>query len=96
MSSAIVLGGGISGLAISRCLALKQINSVICLEKQPRLGGWISSIRTPKYGTLFEKGPHSLRPRAKGNGLRIVQLIQELGLEDEGKKKARWIFQEVF
>jgi len=79
-----VLGGGISGLAVSRQLALMG-HSVTCLEQSDRFGGWILGVRNKDTGVFFEKGPHSMRPRAKGNGLRIVKLIQELGLEGEGK-----------
>ena len=86
MKSVTVLGGGASGLAVSRHLALNGIR-VTCLEKANRVGGWITTERRPKNRVLFEKGPHSLRPRAKGNGLRIVELLQDVGLEQEGKQQ---------
>ena len=83
LRTAVVLGGGVSGLAISRHLSLNNIQ-VTCLESNSRFGGWISGERLAN-GVLFEKGPHSLRPRARGNGLRIVELLQDLGLEEEGQ-----------
>lgn len=74
----IILGGGPSGLAIARSLP----SPVILLESSPRVGGWIHSV--PRLsGHLFEQGPHSLRPRQRGNGLRVVDLVRELDLKAE-------------
>jgi oxygen-dependent protoporphyrinogen oxidase len=87
MKSVVVLGGGLSGLAISRHLALKNNFKVACVEQASRVGGWVTSTRVDD-GVLFEQGPHSLRPRARGNGLRAVELIRELGLEEEGSYAA--------
>jgi oxygen-dependent protoporphyrinogen oxidase len=80
-TSALILGGGISGLALARFLKVKYGPSlaVKLIEKEPRLGGWVQSVR--KEGFLFEQGPRSCR--TQGNGKETLQLIKELNLEDE-------------
>ena len=91
-----VLGGGVSGMAISRHLAGKGLE-VSLLEQSPRsFGGWVSSIHVGEEKVLFEQGPHSLRPRAKGNGLRVVELLIDLGLEPQGKREKLFIKNNVF
>lgn len=86
-----VLGAGVSGMAMARQLALKG-HRVVCFEAKEQVGGWVSTMRTPIIhkeeereigGVLFESGPHSLRPRTEGNGLRMVQLLCDLKLDKQ-------------
>lgn len=46
MQSAVVLGGGISGLAATYYLTrIPDIQRIILVDKKARLGGWIQSTR---------------------------------------------------
>lgn len=77
----VILGGGISGLACAWSLKKRwgpRIHVTI-LEKQDRTGGWIQSIE--KDGFLFELGPRSCR--SKGAGYATLQLVEELGLQED-------------
>jgi len=72
---ALVVGGGISGLACA--YRLKQLGvDVTLLEAQQSAGGLIGSVR--KDGFLFDHGPQSFQ----GTDL-LLDLIHELGIEDE-------------
>lgn len=75
----IILGGGISGLSLLWSLKKKYPNdsSIILLEKNHRVGGWIHSIH--QEGFLFEQGPRSCR----GSGKAVLELIEELDLQDQ-------------
>lgn len=75
----IVLGGGISGLALAWRLQKEPDVSVTLVEKEDRLGGWIDTIHID--GFLFDRGPRSCRTR--GSGIATLKLIEELGLESE-------------
>ncbi len=79
--SVVILGGGISGLATAWFLKKQYQDSVniTIVEKAPRLGGWIRTIR--QEGFLFELGPRSCR--ASGSGLATLRLVEELGLQDQ-------------
>lgn len=81
MKNIVILGGGISGLALLWYLKkrLKNAASIILLEKSSRVGGWIRTIQ--KEGFLFEQGPHSYRGGIQGRA--TLQLIEELGLQEE-------------
>lgn len=76
----VIIGAGISGLALG--WALKQQDpdlDLVILEKNHRPGGWIETIHTENF--LFEQGPRSCR--TSGTGLATLQLVEELGLQDE-------------
>lgn len=75
----VVLGGGITGLSLLWYLKkkFKGEATFTLLEKTSRVGGWIRTVQ--KEGILFECGPRSCR----GNSKAAIQLIQEVGLEDQ-------------
>lgn len=75
---AAIIGGGISGLTLGWNLKQRGIDFAL-FEKGVRTGGWIKSCQTE--GFLFEKGPHSCRTR--GVGRTTLELIEQLGLENE-------------
>ncbi|KAG1686934.1 Protoporphyrinogen oxidase [Nymphon striatum] len=87
MSTAIVLGGGISGLATAyylRKLAGQTVSKVILIEKSKRFGGWVNSYYDNNNGVVHELGPRSIRFRATGTvGCNTLQLIEDLNLSDE-------------
>jgi len=81
MKKVVILGAGISGLAVAWFLKKKYNNrlALTIYEKSARVGGWI---RTNQHqGFLFEEGPRGFRPTGKGKA--TIELIQELGLENE-------------
>ncbi|KAG1674539.1 Protoporphyrinogen oxidase [Nymphon striatum] len=84
---AIVLGGGISGLATAyylRKLAGQTVSKVILIEKSKRFGGWVNSYYDNNNGVVHELGPRSIRFRATGTvGCNTLQLIEDLNLSDE-------------
>lgn len=84
---AIVIGGGISGLACAYFLKQAGVH-VRLLESSPRLGGAIRTVR--EQGFLFELGPQSFL----SNDL-LRKLIADLGLENEllhgNRRAARYI-----
>jgi len=88
----LILGAGISGLALAYRLAKEKKNEVLVLEKEERAGGWIKTETVD--GFLFEQGPRSLRPF--GEGVKTLELIEELGLQKEvaaggGAAKTRYL-----
>ncbi len=72
---AVVIGGGISGLAIAHALGRKE-KKVHVLEKAERLGGAVQTIN--KDGYLCEAGPNSMLVKSQ----EVWDFIHELGLED--------------
>ena len=70
----IVIGGGISGLALGYQLVRRGIEPII-LERAGRAGGVIRSEREGTY--LWEGGPASVRLTPA-----LSELLRELGLED--------------
>lgn len=85
-----VLGGGVSGL--SCCYFLKKIfgsqAELKLFEAEARVGGWVQTIELG--GSLCELGARSLR--TKGSGVKTLELIEELGLEEQlltNSKQAR-------
>ncbi|GFN89196.1 hypothetical protein PoB_001570200 [Plakobranchus ocellatus] len=80
MSTAVIIGGGASGLASAFYIQkfLPKYAKVIVLESAKRAGGWMY---TSKYsdGCIFEHGPRSLRPVGE-QGKNTLQLVEELGL----------------
>lgn len=83
MATAVVLGGGVSGLAAAYYLQrqVSRFSKIILLEASHRLGGWVSTTRFPD-GAIYEHGPHSLRATGK-SGQHTLTLLHELGLESE-------------
>ncbi|KAH7400090.1 protoporphyrinogen oxidase-like protein [Cadophora sp. MPI-SDFR-AT-0126] len=80
-----VIGGGITGLATAHYFARENPNAKITVyESSARLGGWLKSDYMDVDGesVLFESGPRTLRP-GTAPGLVTLELIQELGLQDE-------------
>lgn len=80
MRRAVIVGGGITGLAAARVLdaavARGELDACLLLEAGPRLGGKI--LTDDAGGFLIEGGPDSfitLKPKA-------VQLARDLGLAD--------------
>ncbi|XP_046335282.2 protoporphyrinogen oxidase-like [Haliotis rufescens] len=84
MSTAVILGGGVSGLAavyyLQRQTAAK-FAKIILLEGSDRLGGWVRSTRYDN-GAVFEHGPRSLRP-VGDSGINSLLLAEELGLTNQ-------------
>lgn len=79
MKKVVVLGAGISGLAVGWFLKQKwgdQIDLTI-LEKSERAGGWIRTLREDEF--LFETGPRGFRPTGRGEA--TLELVKALGLE---------------
>lgn len=75
----IILGAGISGLATAWYLSKTGHNLDTCiLEKTSRCGGWLHTEHTS--GFHFEKGPRTFKVDKCPS---TVQLIAELGLQDE-------------
>jgi protoporphyrinogen/coproporphyrinogen III oxidase len=72
---AILIGGGISGLACAFQLRRKGI-SVLLLEESDRAGGVIDSVR--QDGFLFETGPQSFLSTSA-----LLELIDTVGLTSE-------------
>ncbi len=73
----VVVGGGISGLAVARALARADRAEVVCLEAQKRAGG---NVRTERErGFLLEWGPTAFLDNAPAT----LELAREVGLEGE-------------
>ena len=85
----IVIGGGISGLALAYQLARRGIEPIV-LERAGRTGGVIRSEREGTY--LWEGGPASVRLTPA-----LSELLRELGLESRlltasSAARKRWVF----
>ncbi len=75
----IIIGGGISGLSTAWYLSrTTQPIEILLLEKSSRFGGWLHTDHTK--GFHFEKGPRTFKVDKSPS---TMQLIQELGLENE-------------
>lgn len=76
----LIVGGGISGLALLHYLKRKYIQRgdvrILLLEKNDRLGGTIRSVRGG--GCLFETGPNGFLD----SKTRTLEFVKELGLEN--------------
>jgi oxygen-dependent protoporphyrinogen oxidase len=73
----VVVGGGISGLAVARALLRSGSAEVCCLEAEARPGG---NVRTEREGGfLLEWGPTAFLDNAPAT----LDLARELGLETE-------------
>jgi oxygen-dependent protoporphyrinogen oxidase len=78
MKRTIIIGGGISGLAVAhRLLELGQTQNLTIIEASSRLGGTLKTEH--RDGFLLERGPDSFiseKPAA-------LELVKRLGLENE-------------
>lgn len=81
MKKVAILGAGLSGLTLAYFLQKKFGTEIeiFLIEKSMRCGGYIQTIQ--KEGFLFELGPHSIR--TTGNGSHTLELIEELGLQND-------------
>jgi oxygen-dependent protoporphyrinogen oxidase len=77
----VIIGAGISGLALG--LELKKLGcrdaELTILEREQRPGGYLHTLQVA--GMLFEQGPRSFRP--EGNGRATLELVEELGLQEQ-------------
>ncbi|KAL3848212.1 hypothetical protein ACJMK2_019085 [Sinanodonta woodiana] len=76
MTTAVVIGGGVSGLAAAHYLRKNsKFAKILVFEASSRLGGWLQSVQHPD-GAVLELGPRSIRPagRAGKNTLELVSL----------------------
>jgi oxygen-dependent protoporphyrinogen oxidase len=84
----IVLGAGISGLALAHDLK-RRGQEVIILEKNRRAGGWVGT--DTSSGFLFERGPRTFRTSSSA----LLTLAEQLHLNDElifSAPKARYLY----
>ncbi|NUN64867.1 protoporphyrinogen oxidase [Pseudanabaena biceps] len=73
----LVVGAGISGLAIAHELVFAKWRQVLIAEAQDRVGGAIVSMQNEE-GYLWEEGPNSFQPAPE-----LLRLAVEVGLKDE-------------
>ncbi|MFN5980154.1 MAG: protoporphyrinogen oxidase [Pseudanabaena sp.] len=73
----LVVGAGISGLAIAHELAIAKNYRVLVAEAQDRVGGAITSNRNDE-GYLWEEGPNSFQPSPE-----LLRLAVQVGLKEE-------------
>jgi len=73
----LVVGAGISGLAIAYELAIAKNYRVLVAEAQDRVGGAITSLKNDE-GYLWEEGPNSFQPTPE-----LLRLAMQVGLKDE-------------
>jgi oxygen-dependent protoporphyrinogen oxidase len=76
----VIVGAGVTGLAIAYKLSQYPYYDVTLIEKASRVGGWVQS-RVTDEG-IFETGPKGVRIRGKA-GKCFLNWVRELGLEDE-------------
>jgi len=82
----VIVGAGISGLALAHYLQQNNIEHIV-LERSQQTGGWIRTERSKD--TWLEAGPHTVLLREE-----MSQLIEELSLEDKllwAQASARYI-----
>lgn len=77
----VILGAGISGLTTGWLLRKKYLNAVdiLILEKSTSTGGMIQSKITDQF--VLETGPNAFL--TKGQGMKTLALIKEIGLSDQ-------------
>ena len=80
-----IIGGGITGLALSHFLQRKNRYKIDLFEKSERMGGWIQSEEID--GQIIEKGPRMLR--SQGSGHEILDLCLDLGIQERIIKASR-------
>ena len=73
----LVVGAGISGLAIAHELTIAKKRRVLVAEAQDRVGGAITTASNDE-GYLWEEGPNSFQPAPE-----LLRLAIEVGLKDE-------------
>ena len=73
----LVVGAGISGLAIAHELAIAKNYRVLVAESQDRVGGAITTAKNDE-GYLWEEGPNSFQPAPE-----LLRLAVQVGLKDE-------------
>ncbi|XP_052790035.1 protoporphyrinogen oxidase-like [Mya arenaria] len=89
MTTAVIIGGGISGLSSAYYLQKSaRFSKILLLEASHRIGGWMKTEQMDG-GAKFELGPRSLRASGKGSGFNTLCLIEELGLSDQTIHVAR-------
>ncbi|XP_056632207.1 protoporphyrinogen oxidase [Diorhabda sublineata] len=77
--SAIILGGGLSGLSAAYYLLRKSPKyQIALLEASNRLGGWIKS-NSVDNNIIFEEGPRTIRPHGPAAS-NTLSLIEDIGL----------------
>jgi oxygen-dependent protoporphyrinogen oxidase len=76
MTSAVVVGGGISGLVAARALAIAGFAPITVLESTPRWGGKVAALELD--GVQLDSGAESVLARRPEG----VDLIAQLGLAD--------------
>jgi len=77
-TAAVVIGGGISGLACAYRLRQLGVETML-LEADQRVGGLVGTVERNDF--LFESGPQSFQGTPA-----LLGLIRELGIEDELSK----------
>ncbi|XP_014776030.1 protoporphyrinogen oxidase isoform X1 [Octopus bimaculoides] len=82
MSTAVVLGGGISGLSAAYYLRnIPKFSKVLLLEGNKQLGGWLNTTQHSD-GATWDHGPQSIRATGK-TAYNTLTLMHELGLEND-------------
>lgn len=77
-----VLGGGLSGLSAAYyALENPRLGPIVLLEASNRLGGWVSTKKSPT-GAIFEQGPRTIRPGGDA-GKNTLNLIDNLKLSNK-------------
>lgn len=90
---AIVVGGGMAGLAAAFRLRARGLDTVL-LDAAPQLGGVVGTdVAGPDGAYRFERGPNSLR----GSSPAIASLMHALGVADQRVEaspdaKLRWLW----
>jgi len=81
MPKIVIIGAGISGLSLGWFLKKKYVDNLelTILEQSAISGGYIKTIKKDDF--IFELGCRSCR--TAGNGLKTLQLIEDLNLESE-------------
>ena len=74
---AVIVGGGISGLATAHYLLKEGISSILLLESAPQLGGKMLTRYVDEF--IIEEGPNGFLD----NKPHTLELVKELGLEKE-------------
>lgn len=75
---AIILGAGISGLALGYYLSKNKELEVVVLEKEERPGGWLHT--DTSSGFHFETGPRTFKA---SRSAALLELIDELDMRGE-------------
>ena len=89
--TAVVVGGGVSGLTLSfKLLKNQKFNRVVLLEKKNKIGGWLETKQFSGIG-LFEQGPRSVRVSGGEETLKLLKEIELNPLLPTLQSKARFI-----